>query len=213
MGVMIDDLVTKGVIEPYRMFTSRAEFRLSLRCDNADIRLTRKGNKVKLVSKARINLLKKKSSSIERLTEATISRKFSNIELGDVGIIQKKDGKKRTFRDVLALSGIKDELLRKLWKGFYDFDLDVREFVRADAKYNYYIERQKSDVDRIKKNINTLIPDGIDFRKIEGLSAELKFKLSKLNPQHIHEASKIDGMTPSGLMLLISKINSYKNIA
>ena len=213
MGVMIDDLVTRGVIEPYRMFTSRAEFRLSLRCDNADIRLTRKGNKVKLVSKARINLLEKKSSSIERLTEATISRKFSNIELRDVGINQKKDGKKRTFRDVLALSGIKDELLRKLWKGFYDFDLDVREFVRADAKYNYYIERQKSDVDRIKKNINTLIPDGIDFKNIEGLSAELKSKLSNLNPQHIHEASKIDGMTPSGLMLLISKINSYKNIA
>ncbi len=213
MGVMIDDLVTRGVIEPYRMFTSRAEFRLSLRCDNADIRLTRKGNKVKLVSKARINLLEKKSSSIERLTEATISRKFSNVELSDVGINQKKDGKKRTFRDVLALSGIKDELLRKLWKGFYDFDLDVREFVRADAKYNYYIERQKSDVDRIKKNINTLIPDGIDFKNIEGLSAELKSKLSNLNPQHIHEASKIDGMTPSGLMLLISKINSYKNIA
>ena len=213
MGVMIDDLVTRGVIEPYRMFTSRAEFRLSLRCDNADIRLTRKGNKVKLESKARINLLEKKSSSIERLTEATISRKFSSIELSDVGINQKKDGKKRTFRDVLALSGIKDELLRKLWKGFYDFDLDVREFVRADAKYNYYIERQKSDVDRIKKNINTLIPDGIDFKNIEGLSAELKSKLSNLNPQHIHEASKIDGMTPSGLMLLISKINSYKNIA
>ena len=114
---------------------------------------------------------------------------------------------------MLALSGIKDELLRKLWKGFYDFDLDVREFVRADAKYNYYIERQKSEVDRIKKNINTTIPDDIDFKKIEGLSAELKSKLSDLNPQHIHEASKIDGMTPSGLMLLISKINSYKKTA
>ncbi|MDC3169475.1 tRNA uridine-5-carboxymethylaminomethyl(34) synthesis enzyme MnmG [Paracoccaceae bacterium] len=213
MGVMIDDLVTKGVIEPYRMFTSRAEFRLSLRCDNADIRLTMKGKKVKLVSKARISLLEKKSSSIETLSQATISRQFSNIQLSDVGINQKKDGKKRTFRDVLALNGIRDEILKKLWKGFYDFDLDVRESVRADAKYNYYIERQKSDVDRIKKNINTIIPDGIDFKKIEGLSAELKFKLSNLKPQHIHEASKIDGMTPSGLMLLISKINSYKNIA
>ena len=103
--------------------------------------------------------------------------------------------------------------MRKLWNGFYDFDLVFRVFVRADAKYNYYIERQKSDIDRIKKNINTLIPDGIDFKNIEGLSAELKSKLSNLNPQHIHEASKIDGMTPSGLMLLISKINSYKNIA
>ena len=213
MGVMIDDLVTKGVIEPYRMFTSRAEFRLSLRCDNADIRLTKKGQKANIVSDTRINLLEKKSGSIKRLTKATTTRTFSNSELDRVGINQKKDGKKRSFRDVLALSGIEDEILRKLWKGFFDFDLDVREFVRADAKYNYYIERQKSDVDRIKKNINTIIPNDIDFRKIEGLSAELKSKLSEFNPQHIHEASKIDGMTPSGLMLLISKINSYKKTA
>ena len=213
MGVMIDDLVTKGVIEPYRMFTSRAEFRLSLRCDNADIRLTKKGEKVNIVSNTRIDLMEKKRDSIKKLTEETEMRKFSNNELDDVGINQKKDGKKRAFRDVLALSGIEDGLLRKLWKGFFDFDLDVREFVRADAKYNYYIERQKSDVDRIKKNINTTIPDDIDFKKIEGLSAELKSKLSDLNPQHIHEASKIDGMTPSGLMLLISKISSYKKTA
>ena len=96
---------------------------------------------------------------------------------------------------------------------FFAFDLDVREFVRADAKYNYYIERQKSDVERMRKNINTTIPKDIDFRRIEGLSSELKLKLSKFKPQHIHEASKIDGMTPSGLMLLISKINSYKKIA
>ena len=96
---------------------------------------------------------------------------------------------------------------------FFDFDLDVREFVRADAKYNYYIQRQKSDVDKMRKNINTTIPKNIDFKKIDGLSSELKLKLSKVNPQHIHEASKIDGMTPSGLMLLISKINSYKKIA
>ena len=103
--------------------------------------------------------------------------------------------------------------MRKLWSGFFDFDLDVREFVRADAKYNHYIERQKSDVDRLRKNINTTIPKGIDFKKIDGLSSELKIKLSESNPQHIHEASQIDGMMPSGLMLLISKINSYKKTA
>ena len=91
--------------------------------------------------------------------------------------------------------------------------MDVREFVRADAKYNHYIQRQKSDVDRLHKNINTAIPKNMDFKKIEGLSSELKIKLSQVNPQHIHEASKIDGMTPSGLMLLISKINSYKKTA
>ena len=213
MGVMIDDLVTKGVIEPYRMFTSRAEFRLSLRCDNADIRLTEKGYKAKIVSEKRIRLMEKKRSSIKKLTEIVKSQTFSNSELEVLGITQKKDGKKRTFFDVLALNMVSDDILRKICKGFFDFELDVREFVRADAKYRYYIERQKSDIDKMRKNINTIIPKDIDFKKIEGLSSELKFKLSELNPQHIHEASKIDGMTPSGLMLLISKINSYKKIA
>ncbi len=213
IGVMIDDLVTKGVIEPYRMFTSRAEFRLSLRCDNADIRLTNRGLELKIVSDNRIALMEKKRSSIKRLTEKATTKAFSNRDLEDLGIIQKKDGKKRTFFDVLALNKVADGNLRKLWKGFFDFELDVREFVRADAKYNYYIERQKTDVDRMQKNINTSIPKEIDFEKIDGLSSELKFKLRELNPQHVHEASKIDGMSPSGLMLLISKINSFKKIA
>ena len=213
IGVMIDDLVTRGVIEPYRMFTSRAEFRLSLRCDNADIRLTERGRDLKIVSDERMRLVKKKRSSINSLTQSAKTQAFSNMELKELGINQKKDGRKRSFHDILALNGVSDEVLGKLWKGFFAFDLDVREFVRADAKYNYYIERQKSDVERMRKNINTTIPKDIDFRRIEGLSSELKLKLSKFKPQHIHEASKIDGMTPSGLMLLISKINSYKKIA
>ena len=213
IGVMIDDLVTRGVIEPYRMFTSRAEFRLSLRCDNADIRLTERGRDLKIVSDKRMRLVKEKKNSLNSLTESAKKLSFSNMELEALGVNQKKDGRKRSFHDILALNGLSDEVLGKLWKGFFDFDLDVREFVRADAKYNYYIERQKSDVERMRKNINTTIPKDIDFRKIEGLSSELKLKLSKVNPQHIHEASKIDGMTPSGLMLLISKINSYKKIA
>ena len=213
IGVMIDDLVTRGVIEPYRMFTSRAEFRLSLRCDNADIRLTERGRDLKIVSDERMRLVKKKRSSVNSLTESAKTLAFSNMELKRFAINQKKDGRKRSFHDILALNGVSDEVLGKLWKGFFAFDLDVREFVRADAKYNYYIERQKSDVERMRKNINTTIPKDIDFRGIEGLSSELKLKLSKFKPQHIHEASKIDGMTPSGLMLLISKINSYKKIA
>ena len=213
IGVMIDDLVTRGVIEPYRMFTSRAEFRLSLRCDNADIRLTEKGHKINIVSDDRMRLVSEKRDIINSFTEKTKTMVIPNRKLEELGINQKKDGKKRSFHDVLALNGILDETLQKLWKDFFNYDLDVREFVRADAKYNYYIQRQKSDVDRLQKNINTVIPKNMDFKKIEGLSSELKIKLSQANPQHIHEASKVDGMTPSGLMLLISKINSYKKTA
>jgi len=213
IGVMIDDLVTRGVIEPYRMFTSRAEFRLSLRCDNADIRLTEKGHKINIVSDDRMRLVSEKRDTINRFTEKTKTMLIPNRKLEELGVNQKKDGKKRSFHDVLALNGILDETLQKLWKDFFNFDLDVREFVRADAKYNYYIQRQKSDVDRLQKNINTVIPKNMDFKKIEGLSSELKIKLSQANPQHIHEASQVDGMTPSGLMLLISKINSYKKTA
>ena len=193
IGVMIDDLVTRGVIEPYRMFTSRAEFRLSLRCDNADIRLSEKGHKIKVVSDDRMRLVNKKIKLINELTASAKTLTYSNRELEEVGVNQKKDGKKRSFYDVLSLNGVSSEILRGLWEGFFDFDLDVREFVRADAKYNYYIQRQKSDVDKMRKNINTTIPKDIDFKKIDGLSSELKVKLSKANPQHIHEASKIDG--------------------
>ncbi len=213
IGVMIDDLVTRGVIEPYRMFTSRAEFRLSLRCDNADIRLTEKGHKIKVVSDNRMRLVRKKIKSINDLTKSAKTQTYSNKELEEMGINQKKDGKRRSFHDVLSLNGVSSDILRGLWEGFFDFNLDVREFVRADAKYNYYIQRQKNDVDKMRKNINTTIPKDIDFKKIDGLSSELKVKLSEVKPQHIHEASKIDGMTPSGLMLLISKINSYKKTA
>jgi tRNA uridine 5-carboxymethylaminomethyl modification enzyme len=213
IGVMIDDLITRGVIEPYRMFTSRAEFRLSLRCDNADIRLSEKGHNIKIVSDDRIKLMEKKRKSINKLTETTKKISFSNTQLRNLDINQRRDGKKRTFHDILALSGIPEESLGELWSGFFDFELDVREYVKADAKYFYYIERQKNDVEKMRRNINTTIPTGIDFNKIEGLSSELKLKLKKTKPQHIHEASKIDGMTPSGLMLLISKINTHKKLA
>ena len=154
-----------------------------------------------------------KRDTIKRFTEKTKTILIPNSKLEELGINEKRDGRKRSFNHVLALTGISDETLQKLWKGFLNFDLDVREFVRADAKYHHYIQRQKSDVDRLRKNINTVIPKNMDFKKIEGLSSELKIKLSQVNPQHIHEASKIDGMTPSGLMLLISKINSYKKTA
>ena len=151
--------------------------------------------------------------SVKSGTPFSSKMTFSNKELGELGVKQKKDGKKRSFHDILALNGVADKTLQHLWRGFFDFDLDVREFVRADAKYSYYIERQRSDVDRMRKNINIIIPNDIDYKKIDGLSSELKLKLSKVNPQHIHEASRVDGMTPSGLMLLISKINSLKKTA
>ena len=184
-----------------------------MRCDNADVRLTERGKKIGLVSNNRVRILDKKKRSINKLTETTKNLFFPKKKLIDQGINQKRDGKKRTLYDILSLSGITEDTLINLWPQFFDYDLDVREYVKADSKYNHYIERQKYDVDKMKKNINTKIPRNMDYSKIEGLSSELKLKLNQSSPQHIHEASKIDGMTPSGLMLLISKINTYKKSA
>lgn len=213
IGVMIDDLITKGVIEPYRMFTSRAEFRLSLRCDNADRRLTAKAWDLGIISSERKEMLDKKVSKIQKLTVEAKNKRFHTNDLDKLGIKQKKDGKKRSFYDVLSFSDVEDPKLSKLWPEYFDFDNNTRECVRFDAKYSFYIDRQAYEVEKMKKNINIKIPKSLDYSKIEGLSSEIKTKLKELKPQQIDQASRIDGMTPSALMLLISKVKPIKKIA
>jgi tRNA uridine 5-carboxymethylaminomethyl modification enzyme len=213
IGVMIDDLVTKGVVEPYRMFTSRAEFRLSLRCDNADRRLSQKAWDLNLITPYRKKILDNKVGNIEELTAKSKTKFFNSKLLENIGIKQKNNGKKRSFYDVLSFSDVSESQLLSLWKDYFKFNTEARDSVKSDAKYSFYIDRQAEEVKKMKKNIDIKIPLSIDYSSIDGLSSEIKTKLKDLNPQHIDQASRIDGMTPSALMLLISKLKQKKKIA
>ena len=213
IGVLVDDLVTRGVIEPYRMFTSRAEFRLSLRSDNADRRLTKKAWDLKIIRNERKRFFDKKTKLIQELTHKTKTKNYHTGELSQLGVNLKKDGKKRSFFDLLSFSDINRLQLTTLWPEYFDYDREIRQNVESDSKYSFYIERQAYEVRKMRTNIGIKIPKSFDYNKIEGLSSEIKTKLADLNPQHIDQASRVDGMTPSALMLIISKIKLLKNIA
>ncbi|OUX44059.1 tRNA uridine-5-carboxymethylaminomethyl(34) synthesis enzyme MnmG [bacterium TMED277] len=213
IGVLVDDLVTRGVIEPYRMFTSRAEYRLSLRSDNADRRLTKKAWDLKIIKNERKKVFDKKTKLIKELTHKTKNKNYHTAELSNLGINQKKDGKKRSFFDLLSFSDISRLQLEALWPEYFDYDGEIRRNIQSDSKYSFYIERQAYEVKKMKTNIGIKIPKSFDYSKIEGLSSEIKTKLTDLNPQHVDQASRVDGMTPSALMLIISKIKLLKNIA
>ncbi len=213
IGVLVDDLVTKGVIEPYRMFTSRAEFRLSLRSDNADRRLTKKAWDLKIISNERKKAFDRKTKLIQELIFTAKNKSYHTGGLAKLGINLKKDGKKRSFFDLLSFSEINKLQLTTLWPEYFDYDREIRQNVESDSKYSFYIERQAYEVQKMKTNIGIKIPQSFDYSKIEGLSSEIKTKLKDLSPQHIDQASRVDGMTPSALMLIISKIKLLKTIA
>ena len=206
IGVMIDDLVCRGVTEPYRMFTSRAEFRLSLRADNADQRLTPKGLEIGCVGREREDIFINKINRIIKARELFENQTYTPKTLSQNGISISQDGNRRTLMQVLAFPNVSYKDLFKLEPKLIKIDEETLKQIQKDATYVNYLDRQRKDIDTIKKDERVLIPMDLDYNSIQGLSTELKVKLSRARPKNMLQASNIDGITPAALMLVMAKI-------
>ena len=206
IGVMVDDLTSRGVTEPYRMFTSRAEFRLSLRADNADQRLTPKAISLGCVSVERRSAFETKMERWSLVKDSLESKLFGPKELALAGVQVSADGQKRNGFQLLALPDVSVRTLSKIAPELENVDDEIGVQLARDALYANYIARQQRDVDALRRDENLSIPPDFSFLQLEGLSNELKQKLEKSRPSNLSQASKVDGMTPAALSLLLLRI-------
>ena len=208
IGVLMDDLVTHGVTEPYRMFTSRSEYRLSLRADNADLRLTEWGIDLGLISDRRIKIFRKKAAELKRLTSLLQSLSLSPHQAELAGIMLKQDGIRRTAYELLSYPHLTWSDISAVWPELKEFSSAIFEQVGTDAKYSVYLERQKSDVERIRRDecLDLSVFDDTGYDRIPGISNEICLKLNSIRPRSIAQASHIEGMTPAALGLLAAQI-------
>jgi tRNA uridine 5-carboxymethylaminomethyl modification enzyme len=206
IGVMVDDLVTKGVKEPYRMFTSRAEYRLSLRADNADQRLTPMGFSAGVVGNARAALFSQKMEALGVARSVCDGLNLSSRDAKEKGFKVSQDGKPRTAMALLSQSDVGFEQLISVWPELEAIDPKIREQLSADAIYAFYVNRQDRSIAALKKDKNHKIPKEFTYRGISGLSNELCEKLEKIRPETLDQANRIEGMTPSALMVLLSHL-------
>lgn len=210
LGVMIDDLTTKGVDEPYRMFTSRAEYRLLLRSDNADMRLTDKGIEAGCVGKKRAEAFREKKQALNEARKKLESIGGTPKELERLGFSVNKDGARRNGADLLAYAEIGWNDLATVWLGLAGTRKDVVEQLEIESKYKGYLQRQETDIRAFRKDEALAIPKNIDYRKIGGLSNEVVMKLSKVRPETLGAASRISGVTPAAVTAVLGYIKSSK---
>jgi tRNA uridine 5-carboxymethylaminomethyl modification enzyme len=213
IGVMINDLVTRGVSEPYRMFTSRAEYRLQLRADNADQRLTKKGIDIGCVSATRAQIYRNKISSLNDAREFAKSVSLTPREAERHGVALNKDGQRRTAFEMLSYPNIAIADLAKIWPRFGELDATITEQIEIDAKYAVYLSRQAADVAAYRRDESFALPDDLDYATLPGLSNEAKQKLQTHRPRTIGHASRIDGITPAALTLLVAHVKRGKKPA
>lgn len=222
IGVMIDDLVTKGVTEPYRLFTSRAEYRLAIRSDNADRRLTQKGYDISLVSYERYSVLQNKLKSIKQLEEKLESLKITPEQLRFYGIKISYDGIRKTALDLLSYPNIDWNKLQEIWpelnsiaclnntKMYNTAKNEIREAVAIEAKYKPYLVRQEADMKFLREEINTQIPINFNYSQVKGLSSEVIEKLQTIKPATIGVAKQIQGITPAAIVSILVYLRNRK---
>ena len=206
MGVMIDDLVTRGVSEPYRMFTSRAEYRLRLRADNADQRLTEAGMAVGCVGAERRQAFARKTRALREGRQLLEALSITPNEAARHGLDINKDGRRRTACELLAYPAIDLARLRSVWPEIASIDGKIGAQLEVDARYASYVERQEADVMAFRKEEGVRIPADFDYAGVASLSAEVRQKLERLRPTTLAQASRMEGITPAALMLLLAHL-------
>lgn len=210
LGVMIDDLVMKGVAEPYRMFTSRAEYRLSLRADNADQRLTPKGIKLGLVSRDRAEAFSEKLSMLEQARSLSKQLSVTSSQALKLGLRVNQDGQRRTALDLIGMAEVGLEKVMQIWPEIAKLPHFAQEALEADALYAGYMDRQATEIASLRREEESLLPSDLDYFVVPSLSIELRQKLNKTRPQTLAQASRIEGMTPAGLACLLAYVQRPK---
>ncbi len=212
IGVMIDDLVTRGVTEPYRMFTSRAEYRLTLRADNADQRLTPIGIAAGIVGAERAEVWLEKSDQLDRANRVSRETQFTPKEAGALGITVNADGQRRSIRDLLAFPNVTLDQFVAIRPEITDWSPAVRDQVEIDAVYASYLDRQTQDAEALRREEGLSLPADLDYAAIGALSNEVREKLALIRPLTLGQAGRIEGMTPGALTALLGHVKKVKDV-